>query len=72
MIMIGSIAVFQFPVIVHSFQKPPNVHYKTFIGVALTVSGQSLCIPSNLGQLLCSLQSIRGIGIYEEREKFSH
>ena len=37
-------------------------HYKSFIGFALSVSGQSLCIP-NLGYLLWILQSMKGIGI---------
>ena len=48
------------------------VHYKTFIGFALRVSGQRLFI-QDLGHLLWSLQSVRGLSIYnEERQTLSH
>ena len=57
--------------IMHSFQKLVSdlvifctyyVHYKTLIGFALSVSGQSLYIPY-LGHLLWILQSMKGINI---------
>ena len=59
----------------HSFQKLVSefgnffctyVYYKTFIGFALSVTGQNLFIPYDVGHLLWILQSMKGIDIGNE------